>query len=186
MSSTVADEGGCPSSALPSSVAAAEGGVGGASGGGQGRQHPLLLWFDIVDGITTDYRKKGTPSVMFLRYPWLSLGAYYLLLIACAWFVLQRFRRGRPWARARSFLVGKAGWSDGTGLRGGVFGANKNKKKLLKRKKKAAVPPLLLYKDTSRNRRLLSKTTVLRQPYKASPWLGHRVSRCYSLGPDTL
>lgn len=126
------------------------------------RQHPLLLWFDLLDTAGYD----AGPQFLYYRY-WLSLGAYYLLLFACAWFVLQWFRRGRPWATARSFLAGISKGGVG-GWRGGV--------KKDKKRKKIAVPPLLLYKESSRNRRLLSKTTVLRQPYVPSPWLGHRVS----------
>lgn len=117
------------------------------------RQHPLLLWFDLLD--TAEY--KGP----LFRY-WLSLGAYYLLLFACAWYVLQWFRRGRPWARARSSVAGGHKKGDVGG------GAIENKKN--------TAPPALLYKESARNRRLLSKTTVLRQPYIPSPWLGHRVS----------
>lgn len=121
------------------------------------RQHPLLLWFDILDADTGYYY-----NALLLRY-WLSLGAYYLLLFACGWFVLQWFRRGRPWARARSFLAG-IGWA------GGKSDGDRKNKKI-----KQSVPPVLFYRETARIRRLLSKTTVLRQPYVPSPWLGHRV-----------
>lgn len=126
-----------------------------------GRQHPLLLWFDLLDG-------KNGP--LFVRY-WLSLGAYYLLLFACSWFVLQWFRRGRPWARARSLLVGH---SRGGGDENQQHQLQQQLKR--KQKKKHAAPPRLLYMESPRNRRLLAKTTVLRQPYVPSPWLGHRVS----------
>lgn len=106
------------------------------------RQHPLLLWLDA-----TGY--EGS----------LSLGAYYLLLFACAWFVL---RRGRAWARSRSLLVGninkKSEGGDGDGA------AVRHK------------PPQLTYVDSPRNRRLLARTSLLARPYKPSPWLGHRVS----------
>ena len=125
-----------------------------------GRQHPLLLWFDLLD---------GQNGPLFFRY-WLSLGAYYLLLFACAWFVLQWFRRGPPLARARSLLVGnsRAGEDDKQEMQ--------QQQKPHKQNRKHAVPPRLLYVESARNRRLLAKTTVLRQPYVPSPWLGHRVS----------
>lgn len=132
----------------------------GAGGGSvlspPGRQHPLLLWLDGV----------GSESSGPLSY-WLSLSAYYLLLFACSWFVLEWFRRGRPSARAWSFLSGKRKSEGGVGGGGGdvgvVGGAGRS-------------PPQLRYKASDFNRRLLARTTVLRQPYVPSPWLGHRVS----------
>lgn len=139
---------------------------GGEGGGENRRQHPLLLWLDAAgyDG--------GSPLLM--RYYWLSLGAYYLLLSACSWFVLQWFRRGRPWTRARSFLVGQRKSEEGAG--GGVgVGAGGDK----------AEAPQLRFVDSERNRRLLSRTTVLRQPYVPSPWLGHRVSELTRVGHRT-
>lgn len=123
------------------------GGIGGKLSPGQ--QHPLLLWLDVPG-----YEQSG-PLLL------LSLAAYYLLLFACGWFVLQWFRRGRPWARARSFLAGKSKSDLGTAGVGG---------------KREPAPPQLRYKKTAFNRRLLSETSVLRQPYVPSPWLGHRVS----------
>lgn len=103
------------------------------------RQHPLLLWLEGAGF-------EGS----------LSLGAYYLLLFACAWFVL---RRGRAWARSRSLLVGNSKKSEGGD---GVAVGDK--------------PPQLSYVDSPKNRRLLARTTLLARPYKPSPWLGHRVS----------
>lgn len=103
------------------------------------RQHPLLLWLDAAGF-------EGS----------LSLGAYYLLLFACAWFVL---RRGRAWARSRSFLAGASKKSEAAD---GMVGGDK--------------PPQLTYVDSPRNRRLLARTSFLARPYKPSPWLGHRVS----------
>lgn len=138
----------------------------GAGGGESRRQHPLLLWLDAAG-----YEGRGSPLLM--RYYWLSLGAYYLLLFACGWFVLQWFRRGRPWARARSFLVGKSKGEEGGAAGAGVGVGGYAKKATHK-------APQLRYVDSVRNRRLLSRTTVLRQPYVPSPWLGHRVrgERC--------
>lgn len=126
----------------------------GAGGGvrSPGRQHPLLLWLDGVG-----YESSGPLSY------WLSLAAYYLLLFACSWFVLQWFRRGRPWARARSFLSGKSKSEGDVSALGGGVGAGRG-------------PPQLRYRGSEFNRRLLARTTVLRQPYVPSPWLGHRVS----------
>lgn len=106
-----------------------------------GRQHPLLLWLDAAGFF------EGS----------LSLGAYYFLLFACAWFVL---RRGRAWARARSFLVGNNSKKSEGG--DGVVVGDK--------------PPALTYVDSPRNRRLVARTSLLSRPYKPSPWLGHRVS----------
>lgn len=134
--------------------------VGSAPPSSPTRQHPLLLWFNILDA-DTEY------NVLLLRC-WPSLGAYYVLLFACGWFVLQWFRRGRPWARAQSFLAG-IGWAGGKSD-GDGGGNTKNAKK------KQPVLPQLLYRESARNRRLLSKTMMLRQPYVPSPWLGHRVS----------
>ncbi|CAM9172043.1 unnamed protein product [Ectocarpus sp. 12 AP-2014] len=122
------------------------GGVGGKLSSGQ--EHPLLLWLDV-----SGYEQSG-PLLL------LSIAAYYLLLFACGWFVLQWFRRGRPWARARSFLAGKSKSDLGAAGVGG---------------KREPAPPQLRYKKTAFNRRLLSETTVLRQPYVPSPWLGHRL-----------
>eukprot|EP00752_Nemacystus_decipiens_P014833 g13206.t1 len=102
------------------------------------RQHPLLLWLEGAGF-------EGS----------LSLGAYYLLLFACGWFVL---RRGRAWARSRSFLVGSSKKSEGGD---GVDVSDK--------------APQLSYVDSPRNRRLLARTTLLARPYKPSPWLGHRL-----------
>ena len=109
------------------------------------RQHPLLLWLDAAGW-------EGS----------FSLGAYYLLLFACAWFVL---RRGRAWARARSFLIGGGGDGKSDGGDGCVVVGDK--------------APKLTYVDSERNRRLLARTPLLGRPYVPSPWLGHRVSaRC--------
>lgn len=126
-----------------------------------GRQHhPLLLWFNLLD---------GENGPLLLLYSWLSLGAYYLLLLACSWFVLQWFRRGRPWARARSLLMGKS-------LAAGGGEKQQQGQQKRKQKRRHEMVPQLLYMDSARNRQLLSKTTVLRQPYVPTPWLGHRVS----------
>ncbi|CAN0182399.1 unnamed protein product [Ectocarpus sp. 6 AP-2014] len=122
------------------------GGVGGKLSSGQ--QHPLLLWLDVPG-----YEQSG-PLLL------LSIAAYYLLLFGCGWFVLQWFRRGRPWARARSFLAGKSKSELGAAGVGG---------------KREPAPPQLRYKKTAFNRRLLSEASVLRQPYVPSPWLGHRL-----------
>lgn len=152
-----------PPSSFPSSSSASE-----------HRRHPLLLWFDLLDSplITANndnsINRRDGVGPLFLRC--LSLGSYYFLLFACSWFVLRRLRRGRPWARARSFLIGE---EDSTAAAAaaakvGVVHAGATKS--------VSSPPLLLYKETARTRRLLSKTLVLRRPYVPSPWLGHRVS----------
>lgn len=93
---------------------------------------------------------------------------YRIVLYACAWLFLRHCARLR--------LGGRKGGHQISGEDATGDGDDANKSTRNKKSRSALVAPLLLYKRTDRNRRLVEKTTLLRQPYMPTPWLNHNVS----------